>query len=231
MLIQTESRTASARPGGTAVRFREDTDGFFERIYRMRVRPGSMKGPRWRNFNSLSNNLANQSGAGVGGLGTTAKIFSLSGLGVTALILNVDSGGNPGKLEGRTWEIRAAGNLYAHGSSPTANVVLQSGKSLTATSNTSIATLGSAQSVTTATNFPWAVSALVQGTTASGILQGKFQIVIDNTLSAAAALSNALTGLVFSPGVNPVIQLVAGVTFSVSDALSVATLTEFMYGF
>lgn len=175
-------------------------------------------------MNTISSAFGNPNGAPatIGGTGTTAKVFNQANNSANAFTLVA-----PGsyRLEGQQFAIRAGGRLYVHGTSPTVNIVLQSGTSLTSTSNTTIATLGSAQSLTTATNYPWFVEAILQGDSTSGDVQGAFRIGINNTISAWAALSNALTSTNFAT--EPPLQFVVGITFSVSDSANLGVLDQF----
>lgn len=200
----------------------------------------------------------------VGGTGTTTKIFpSLLGPNFNVGAFNlggalgpIGSGGtvpSPNTatpaalliapaariLEGQEFEVRAAGTIYIHGTSPTFNFLLQAGTSFTSGSNTTMATMHTAISLTTAAQYPFCFDAMFQGDSISGLLQCvEAAFTVDGTpfeLNANARSDTnyvsptTLTGVKFT-GVSPSLSLVFGVTFSVSDALNIANLTQFQAG-
>jgi len=176
----------------------------------------------------------------VGGTGTTAKIFPslLSSTAAASLVIPAS-----GEYEGREIVIRAAGKLYVHGTTPTINFVLQSGTSLTAASNTTVATLAAAASLTTAHTYPFAFQAVLQGDSTSGIVQvveadfacnGAVQTVEGTGITATSLtginfLAGGPTGIVLAGNGNggAAINLVFGLTWAVSDAANTASLDQF----
>jgi hypothetical protein len=174
----------------------------------------------------------------VGGTGSgTAKIFpSLLGTGfdngggilpqpagVTAAQCIIPAGGT---YEQQIIDVFAAGYVFIHGASPTINPVFQQGSSLTPGSNTTMATLTSAQSLTTAATYPWAFKAQLQGDSVSGILQIMNATFYCNGVSGTLTLTD-LTGVDFLTTNYP---FVVGITFGVSDALNKAALSQFAFG-
>jgi len=119
----------------------------------------------------------------------------------------------------------ASGWATVGGTTPNLNVTMYSGTSLTPGSNTVLAVLGSAQTVTTTASYDWAIWVKLFGSSKTGKVQGNFQIEIDNTVSAVAALTNPLT--VQSPANEPFLNIVLGITFGVANAANVAQMNRF----
>jgi hypothetical protein len=177
----------------------------------------------------------------VGGTGTVAKLFPNLLANSTGLPAGFGSGSpaptaplapanlllpGTGQFEQKIVEVRAAGYVFVHGTSPTVNFVFQEGTSLTATSNTTMATMASAASLTTAAFYPWAFKAFLQSDAKSGVMQ------IFNAFFSLNGASQSLT-LTDLTGVNLLTtnyNFVAGVTFAVSDALNVGALGLFQMG-
>lgn len=184
----------------------------------------------------------------VGGTGTTCKIFpSLLGpgfgnggnpLSVSPLVAPVTvptaATGTPaaictipgtGQYEQQTLSVQAGGFVYMHGTSPTLNFLFQSGTSLTynASGQTTMATLSSAQSLTTGAYYPWSFNARLQCDSLSGIMQIWGGTFACNGVSGTISYT-ALTG----QNLNTTnVNFVIGVTFGVSDSLAVGTLSQF----
>ena len=170
----------------------------------------------------------------VGGTGTTCKIFpSLLGTGfdngggvlpqppgVVAAQLLISG---TGQYEQQQLVVNASGYVFVHGVSPTVNFLFQQGSSLTYTSNTTMATLASAQSLTTAATYPWAFNMKMQGDSVSGIMQAYSATFVCNGTSGTVTLSD-LTGVNLT---NTNYNFVIGITFGVSDALNKAALSQF----
>lgn len=167
----------------------------------------------------------------VGGTGTTAKIFAgpvlnsgVASIVPAALLLQAQQ-------QGQIVSVKAAGTLHVHGASPTVNFVIQNGTSLTAASNTTIITLASPQSLTTAADYPFAITLDLQGDQASGIVQVVSASIVCDGVSGSVTKST-LSGINWN-GANQFysnaapLSLVAGVTFAVSDALNSASLSQF----
>ena len=171
----------------------------------------------------------------VGGTGQVAKIFpSLLGTGFNngGGILPQPAGvvaaacliPGTGQYEQQQINVKASGYVFVHGVSPTINFVFQEGPSLTATSNTTMATLASAQSLATAATYPWAFSATMQGDSVSGIMQIYNAIFVCDGTSGTVTLTD-LTGVNLT---TTNYQFVIGITFvGVSDALNKAALSQF----
>jgi hypothetical protein len=183
----------------------------------------------------------------VGGTGTTTKIF-------TSLLSNVfpPTGGNPltaaptttksavptstsgaaslllratGEYEQQIVSIRIAGYAFVHGASPTLNFLFQNGTSLTSGSNTTMATLASAQSLTTNATYPWMFKADLQGDSVSGVMQIVGATFACNGVSGTVT-STDLTGISLVTGAG--LSFVFGLTFGVSDATNVGVCSQFV---
>jgi hypothetical protein len=153
---------------------------------------------------------------------TTAQIFPTVTGGSVALVLPIPGSG---REESDSIEVFACGWATVGGVTPNLNVTMYSGTSLTPGSNTVLAVLGAAQTVTTSASYDWAIWVRLFGSIKTGKVQGSFQIEIDNTVSAVAALTNPLTAQ--NPGSEPFLNLVVGITFGVANAANVAQLSRF----
>lgn len=190
----------------------------------------------------------------VGGTGTTGKIFPAvaASLPVNAAqpIVPGQIVGGPaamlipsnGSYEGQPFEVIISGTVTTGTTTtPTINFILQNGSSLTAGSNTTIATLTAPFSASISTSYDFNLIVLLQGDSKTG------KVVANPSLSACqinganeALTLTALTGINFltnaSTGQNPIfngnssspaLSLVCGVTFGVSDAANSASLMSF----
>jgi hypothetical protein len=195
----------------------------------------------------IVNPLASVSPATVGGTGTTAKIFQIAsppftpaGVGPSGAVTLGAPGS--GRLDGKKFTVRASGNAFVHGTTPTIQIQILAANP---GGNNVVLAQSTAQTVTTNANYPWYIEADLQGTTLSGILQGAFDAVINNAADKRATLTNTLTGVNFgsasqqynnTTGVlsvagntadEPSINFQVALLFSVSDALNLGTLSEF----
>jgi hypothetical protein len=174
----------------------------------------------------------------IGGTGTTAKIFPNLLANATGLPAGFGVGSpaasapyapavvtipGTGQFEQQKISLVAGGYLYVHGTTPTVNFVVQNGTSLTATSNTTVATLTSVQTLTTANFYPWSVTLSLQGDANSGVLQVFSATIACNGVSGTATLTD-LTGVNLT---TTALNFVVGITFGVSDALNVGALSQF----
>lgn len=153
---------------------------------------------------------------------TTAQIFPSPVTPTSAFVLPVDGGG---KLESKLFYAQATGWATVGGVSPTLNVTMFAGTSLTPGSNTILGAAGAGQSVTTGASYDWAIVLEALGSTKSGRLVGNFQIIIDGNYVIKTTLSNIVTALNF--GTDPVLNLCVGVTFGVANAANIAQLNRF----
>lgn len=187
----------------------------------------------------------------VGGTGTTAKYFPVpSGqIGITGTAPSSTNafgqlavpGGN--RLNGQQFEIRATGNFEvgSGGACPNVKIDLVANTgTITSPTYTVIANSGqiTAQNLT-GTWYDWALTAVVNGSTQSGTLQGRYTFAADGAVQKSnTALDNTLTGLVFGPTAaiaqsanqattDPVFGLLVRVTFSVSEPGNSANMFEF----
>lgn len=195
----------------------------------------------------IVNALASVNPQTVGGLGTTAKIFQIapqafspSGVGPSGAVTLGAPG--DGRLNGRKFTVRASGDAFVHGTTPTLQIQLLA--AIPGGANVVLAQ-STAQTLTTNATYPWYLECDLQGTTASGILQGMFDDEIDNIVDRRVALTNTLTSVNFgtsavvysnttgvasiagNPGVEPCINFQVALLWSVTDALNLGTLYEF----
>lgn len=191
-------------------------------------------GPRWMNQSFLQA-IPPGAIASLGASSTAILTFGLvpppgSALTPTqAAVLNIQGSS---RMEGKRFTVRASGRVtFGTTSTPTINFGMYSGTSLTSTNNTLLGALGSAASQTVSTTVPFSYQADLQGDSTSGIVQGKFGMIINNIVTADAQItsnSNAgLTGVNFAS--EPALQFVFAVTFGVSDVKNLAVLDEFGY--
>jgi hypothetical protein len=128
-----------------------------------------------------------------------------------------------GQFEQQAIAVNASGFVFVHGTSPTLNFVFQSGSSLTASSNTTMATLASAQSLSTGAYYPWAFNARIQADALSGVMQIYGGTFACNGVSGSLTLTDITTVNLTTTNY----KFVMGVTFGVSDALNVGALGSF----
>ena len=183
----------------------------------------------------------------VGGLGTTSKIFSsLLGPGfgngggnfgyqTAPVTVPAPATGTPagsviipgnGVYEQQQIDLRASGFVFIHGTSPTINFLLQKGTSLTYSSNTTVATLASAQSLTTANYYPWYLTVKMQSDALSGVMQFQNATFSCNGTSGTVTLTD-LTGINLT---TTNVNFVLGIVFGVTDALNVGGCAQFQLG-
>jgi len=128
-----------------------------------------------------------------------------------------------GQVEQQVLDVAAAGYLTLAGVSPTINVVFQEGSSLTPTSNTTMATLTSAQSLTTSASYPWFFKCQLQSDAVSGIMQIGSASFYCNGVSGTLTLTDLTSVNLTTTTYNFVI----GITFGVSNAGNKAALSQF----
>ena len=183
--------------------------------------------------------------ATVGGTGTAVKYFPRPlgpSIGVAPLTPSSTSAVGallvPGAnaVNGQKMTINARGSIFTDPSiaCPTVTVTLYAVtnyNSLGFLPNnpvyTSIATTGAL--TTSSLNFndePFAIEAIISADTASGVLQGVQTVLYNGVLvQTTAALAHVITGI--NMGQPVPFGLVVGVTFSISGAANLGTLTEF----
>jgi len=190
----------------------------------------------------------------VSGTGTTAKYFPFPSSNFTAgagSTPNASSAAGqllvPGQnaVNGQLFRIYASGSIKTAGT-PSPSILIElvaNTGSVTTPIYTVIASSGTnTLALTDGVYFPWSITADVNGDSDSGILQGRYAAVLDNTTenSTPKALDNALTGLVFGPsatvtqdqrhaetGGNSVFGLLVRVTFGTSNAANIANMYRF----
>ena len=185
----------------------------------------------------------------VGGTGTTSKTFpSILGPGFgngggllpPAFALNPITVPSPatgtpaalieipgtGQYEQHDIVVQAGGFVFVHGTSPTLNFLFQNGKSLTYSSNTTMATLASAQSLTTAAYYPWQFKCSLFADALSGVMQIANATFVCNGVSGGLTLTD-LTGVNLT---TTNYTFVIGVSFAVTDAVNVGGLGQFQAG-
>jgi hypothetical protein len=161
----------------------------------------------------------------VGGTGTNFDIFTAPSNANAAAVLAL-----PVTSSGQQVDVKATGYIYGHGATTLTNFVLQSGTSLTSTSNATLVTIASNTAVTQSTLIPWALKISLNGDAASGIVQViSSSFVLDGvsetlTVTGSGAI---LSGVTYA-GPGAAINLVLGFKFTVSDALNAAYITQFV---
>jgi hypothetical protein len=176
----------------------------------------------------------------IGGLGTTQKIFqsnikNAAGVvqspfvsGVTDFLLPI-----PGlnRFNGKKICVDIVGNVYVHGTTPTFQVQMLG--SVLGVSNTIMAQ-SAAVTLTTNANYDWEIyaelfcsnaPAVAGGVGGAGAVSGFFEYFIGGTYAARAALTNNLPSV--SMNSTPAYYLKVAGLFSVTDALDIASLTQF----
>jgi hypothetical protein len=171
----------------------------------------------------------------------TAQVFPLASNTQAPCVIGI-----PGNvvLEGKSFVVRAEGNLYSAGATTTANFTLLGGLSIPATpltaANWTTVKAGTAATVNT-TWAPWWMDARLIYDSQSGLLQGTFQQVVNNVLTATVAIAGVLTGLngtnlpvvqgasTIQPA-DPVAYLALALTFSAAGA-NIGNLMNFELGF
>jgi hypothetical protein len=182
----------------------------------------------------------------VGGTGIAVKYFprplgsSIGVLPTTPSATNANGSMQvPGinALNGQKWTINARGTVYTDPTiaCPTVTVAVYAvtgwgtlGQLPNNPVYTAIASTGGLTGGSLALNDePFSIEAVVDCTTASGLLEGIQTVIYNNVLvnSTPKVLSASVTGI--NMGAVIPFSLVVGVTFSISGANNLATLTEF----
>lgn len=171
-------------------------------------------------------------GAGtVGGLGTTSKIFSYNSTLNASLVGLAYALPIAARYDGLSFSVRAGGKIFANqalnmtvtffgitGALPALANQLTPGSYTILGASTARASGGQLN-----TNFTSQLDLFFDST--SGKLAGRFSHTVNNAFDAPAALTNQLTAILANA--EPSFNIVVGVTFSVTDALNLSTLTEF----
>jgi len=204
----------------------------------------------------------------IGGTGTSLKKFQSNVLYTTGpnlglvfpfygtatdYLIPVAGGGqnSNGRVGGVRFGVKASGNVYVHGTSPTLNFQLLGDLGNTPTTDVDMLTLTSAQALTTATSYDWTLSVELYGSAApasagkvggSGSLQvANASLLLGSTITPVTSMTAAaLTSVNFAGTYNtdyptgshdgivyPAFFLKFGLTFGVSDAANLASITEF----
>jgi hypothetical protein len=174
----------------------------------------------------------------VGGTGITAKYFTAPSSNFTSGVSTTPSSTNAtgqlnidgdNQLNGQPFLITAAGNfeIGPGGACPSVTIQMVANTGTLATPTYTI--LASTGAITAQANlntfYPWFLEAYVVGDTKSGTLSGMQYSVVDNTLTAPAALTNVLSSLDFTAF--PVFGVVVRITFSVSESGNAANMYQF----
>ena len=188
----------------------------------------------------------------VGGTGTTSKTFpsilgpgfgdggglNPPGFALNPITVPAPATGTPaalltipgtGQYEQRDMTVQAGDFVFVHGTSPTINFLFQNGKSLTynASGQTTMATLASAQSLTTAAYYPWQFKASLFADALSGVMQIANATFVCNGVSGSLTLTDLTSVNLTTTNYTFVI----GITFvGVSDTLNVGALGQFQLG-
>lgn len=183
---------------------------------------------------SSSAQLSGQATVSVGGPGTGVLVYpSLLGTGFNNGNSQTTSNG-PAQViarapqsEGQRFVIQGSGNIFVHGTSPTVVISLYKGKSLTAASDTLIATC-SATAVTTATTVPYAFSIVGQGDANSGLIQFGSATLLINGVATTFTVQASGIPLTSQNLLTTDVPFCTSVQFGVSDALNKAILQQFI---
>lgn len=163
-----------------------------------------------------------------GAAATTAQIFPALQNALAPAILLISGGG---AYEQKKLVVRASGKVVT---GAVCNITAQllaivgpvpAANPLTPASYTVIAA-STARAVNT-TSCPWAIEATLYFDSTSGKLHGFVDAVVNNNIDNHIALSNVLTGLSGAAGsAEPVITIVASLTFSATNAANVGNCAE-----
>ncbi len=169
---------------------------------------------------------------------TTAQIFPNLATPTLAAILNI---AGTGRLEQKKFKVRGSGYATTAGATTTVTATLYAKNAAPAASlvagNWSVIGVSSARVVNT-TTVPWWIEADLIFDSVGGKLGGTFNAMVNNTLDAAAAITNPLTGLNGSsyavtqgatkvPAAEPVFVVAVGLTFGVNaSAGNIGNLQE-----
>lgn len=161
---------------------------------------------------------------------TTAQIFPLlvNGVASSTLPAQLMIPGSS-RYSGSRLKVFFSGFAAVGGTTPTLNLTLYSGTSLTPGSNTSF-WAGSAQTVTTSKTYPFFAEVTLQGDTTSSASTGiqGFGIYKIGDLPATATMTDlSATSLTLAYASEPAANLCCAVTFGVANAANTATLTDF----
>lgn len=164
--------------------------------------------------------------------GATGGVFNRS---VAGTQMNLNAVGS-GKLEQIRFWVRASGWVKMPAGTYTATMIasvfgVAGAAAWTAAAGNLLAaatSLSVTQGGTTAVVIPFVVEADLDGDTTSGKLQGVFEAVQSNTLTARAAITNAPTAISFQT--EPPLQFAAGVTLTNAQAGAVCNLGSFILG-
>jgi len=146
-----------------------------------------------------------------------------------------------GKLDGQIFSIKAAGD-FTQAAAESSSEVTVALYAVTGGFNTGygsgVAPTYTQLAVTAAyanpaygVAYPWSIECVLQGSTKSGIVGGRYIPMVAGVLGTTATTSNVLTGINFLTGnsnlANAPFGLVVGVTFGQSFAANAANLYEF----
>jgi len=186
--------------------------------------------------------------ATVGGTGTTVKYFprnvaSAAGASWVAAPATPSSTSPVGalwvpgdnKLNGQHFRVNVSGSAIAGASAGSETVTFGLYAVTGSLASPTYTLLNSSAVLTPAVDgvqHNFSIVADMFGNTDSGIVGGSQYTVIDNTVTATAALASSLTGINFGSGNTSLYQaapfgLVVGVTFSVSNSANAAKLYQF----
>ena len=168
----------------------------------------------------------------------TAQLFPDKANPAVPVYINVPG---TGRLEGKKFVVRASGSVTA-GVAGNVTATLLMGKTLPSAApftvgNWTILGASAATALTLGTGN-WQIEAELQFESVGGTLEGTFTSLIKNTLGAAAAITNTLTGLngtsqaVIQGGssvgaAEPVFVIAVALTFATANAGNTATLDDF----
>jgi hypothetical protein len=170
---------------------------------------------------------------------TTAQLFPNKQVPSAPTVINVLGSG---RLEQKKFTVRASGSVVT-GTTATVTPTLYMGLVIPATpftaGNWTILGAGGAVSLASISSA-WAIETTLYFESLGGTMQGSFSSEINNAITAAAAITNRLTGLngtsnsitqepsaVLVTAAEPVFVIAVGLTFSVANAGNIGTLGDF----
>lgn len=156
--------------------------------------------------------------------GGNASFFNGTSASTTAAVVNLQSPQSEGVIS----RIRASGNVYLHGTSPTIALGLYKGSSLTSSSDTLIASISAVTGLTTAAFYPFAFQIDLQGDANSGLIQGFNATCFVNGATQSVTVASSGIPLTAQDLLTTSVPFCFSATFGVSDALNIANLQQFV---
>jgi hypothetical protein len=155
----------------------------------------------------------------------TMQIFPRLDDATKAYILQL-AGAGKGSVVNKRFIVRASGRITT-ATATNVTLTLQSGTSLVSGNNATMKA-STARACNTA-SCPWWLQAELIFDHTSGLLHGVAEFLVNNLYDAKAAITAVAN--ITDASVDPLANMVAGVTFSANDPGNKAFIDEFVYGF